>query len=216
MTGTLTLEACGSVCEARLELNTGKIANGAPVKKHYRGRVVISTAIDAVYILLSSAVEGDLSIISFRHFHLPHRPLDCRIAAVLTNEPGEFHSPTMYRMFLSRMPLKPEHLPLILPHLKLNTGSIEIQKANFERLMRNEPEYANLMNTLTMIPAAETYHWTEDYVLGVATHFLRKEDIPLFLTRIREISTNSNFNKASRRANSHARKLLLSLGYYQD
>lgn len=215
-TGTITLEPCGSICEARLDLNTGKIAGGKPLQKHYMGRVIISTAIDAVYILLASPIEGDFSIISFRHFHLPHQPLDCRIAAVLTNEPGEFHSPTMHRMFLSRTPIQPEHLPLVLPHLQLNTGSITIQKEKFDRLMRNEPEYANLMHTLTMIPASETYHWTEDYVVGVAKHFLNKEDIPLFLTRIREISDHSNFNKASRRANSLVRNLLLSLGYYHD
>ena len=214
--GTLRLEACGTVCEASLDLNTGKTAGGKPLHKHYRGRVIISKAIDAVYILLASAVEGELSIISFRHFHLRHQPLDCRIAAVLTNQAGEFHSPTMHRMFLSRTPIQPEHLSLLMPHLQLNSGAINIPRENLERLSRNEPEYAQLLNALTMIPASETFYWTEDYVLGVAQHFLSKDQIPLFLTRVREISDHASSNKASRRANSLLRKLLLSLGYYRD
>lgn len=216
LTGTLTLEACGTVCEAKLDLNTNKIANGIPLHKHYRGRVIISKAIDAVYILLSSAVEGELCVISFRHFHLPHQPLDCRIAAVLTNESGEFHAPTMHRMFLSRTPIKPEHLPLLFPHLKLNSGSISIPGEKLDRLRRNAPEYAELLDALSMIPSSEIFNWTEDYVVGVAKHFLTKEEVPVFLSRIRDISLNDKANKASRRADYHARDLLLSLGYYHD
>lgn len=216
LTGTLTLNACGTVCEAALDLNTGKTAGGKPLHKHYRGRVIIARAIDAVYILLSSPIEGDFSVISFRHFHLPHQPLDCRIAAVLTNETGEFHSPTMHRMFLSRVPIQPEHLPLLIPHLQLNGSAITIPRENLERLGRNTPEYADLLNTLGMIPASETFYWTEDYVVGVAKHFLSKDQIPLFLTRIRECTVCRTSNKASRRANSLVRGLLISLGYYRD
>lgn len=214
--GTLTLEACGPVCEATLDLNTGRIADGKVLHKIYRGRVVISNAIDAVYILLASAVEGELSVISFRHFHLRHQPLDCRIAAVLTNQAGEFHSPTMHRMFLSRTPIQPEHFPLLLPHLQLNSSAIHIPKTNLERLARNEPAYATLLNALTMIPASETFYWTEDYVVGVAKHFLPKEEIPLFLTRIRECTVCRTSNKVSRTANTLIRNLLMSLGYYRD
>lgn len=216
LTGTLTLEACGSVCEAKLDLNTNKIANDVPLHKHYRGRVIISKAIDAVYILLSSAIEGELCVISFRHFHLPHQPLDCRIAAVLTNESGEFHAPTMHRMFLSRTPIKPEHLPLLFPHLKLNSSSISIPGDKLERLRRNAPEYADLLNALTMIPSSDIFNWTEDYVVGVAKHFLSKEEVPVFLSCIRDISLNDKANKASRRADYHARDLLLTLGYFRD
>lgn len=216
LTGTMTLKACGTMCEASLDLNTQKVSGGVPLHKQYQGRVVISKSIDAVYILLTSAIEGEMNIISFRHFHLPHQPLDCRIAAVLTNETGEFHAPTMHRMFLSRTPIKPEHLPLLLPHLRLNRGSIEIPADRLDRLRRNAPEYAELLNVLTIIPASETFFWTEDYILGVAKHFLSKEEIPVFFSRIREISLNQNANKASRKADSLARELLISLGYYRD
>lgn len=216
LTGTLTLEACGSICEARLDLNANMISEGTPLKKHYRGRVIISKAINSVYILLSSAIEGELSLISFRHSHLSHQPLDCRIAAVLTNESGEYHAPTMQRMFLSRTPIKPEHLPLLLPHLRLNSSAIHIPGERLERLRRNAPEYADLLNALTMIRASEVFCWTEDYVVGVARHFLGKEQVPLFLARIRELSIDDKANKTSQRANSLARTLLLSLGYFHD
>ena len=216
MTGTLTLEPCGNLCEAILKLRTNQISAGMPLEKHYRGQVIISTAIDTVYILLSSPVEGDLSIISFRHYLLPHQPLDCRIAAVQTNQSGEFHAPTMQRMFLSRTPIQPEHLPLLLPHLKLNSSSIRISADRLERLQRNAPEYADLLRALTMIPAVETFCWTEDYVVGVARHFLEKSQVPIFLSRFREFCLDEKANKASRRADSLARDLLLSLGYFHD
>lgn len=216
LTGTLELKACGGVCEAHLDLNTNRTADGKPLYKKYQGRVIICKAIDAVYILLSSDIEGELNVISFRHFHLPHQPLDCRVAAVLTNECGEFHTPTTHRMFLSRTPIQPEHIPLLLPHLLLNGSAINIPGDKLERLRRNAPEYAKLLDTLTTIPATDTFFWTEDYVLGVARHFLAREEIPMFLSRLREISLSEKANKASRRANSHARDLLLHLGYYHD
>ena len=216
LTGTLSLNACGSICEARLDLNTNRTADGKPLLKHYQGRVIICKVIEAVYILLSSDIEGELNIISFRHFHLPHQPLDCRIAAVLTNECGEFHAPTMHRMFLSRTPIAPEHVPLLLPHLLLNSSSVDIPADRLERLCRNAPEYAELLNALTMIPSSPTFFWTEDYVLGMAKHYLSREEIPLFLSKLREITLNEKSNKASRRPNHHVRELLLSLGYYHD
>lgn len=216
LTGTLRLEACGSVCEAYLDLNTNKIAEGKPLHKHYRGRVIISKAIDAVYVLLTSPIEGELSVISFRHFHLPHQPLDCRIAAVLTNESGEFHSPTMHRMFLSRTPIAPEHLPLLVPHLQLNSSNITIPRDWLERFRRNSEEYAELLDALTMFRPSETFYWSEDYVIGVARHFLTKDQIPVFLSRIREISLHDSSNKASRRADMLARDLLMSLNYFHD
>lgn len=216
LTGTLKLEAAGSVCEATLDLNTNKIADGKPLHKLYRGRVIISTAVDAVYVLLSSPIEGELAVISFRHFMLPHQPLDCRMAAVLTNESGEYHSPTMHRMFLSRTPVAPEHLSLLLPHLQLNSSDITIPADWLDRFRRNTEEYADLLDSLTRFRPTETYYWSEDYVIGVARHFLNKEQIPLFLSRIRAITIHDNHNKASRRADMLSRDLLLSLGYYLD
>ena len=119
-------------------------------------------------------------------------------------------------MFLSRTPIQPEHIPLLLPHLLLNGSAINNPGDKLERLRRNAPEYAKLLDTLTTIPATDTFFWTEDYVLGVARHFLAREEIPMFLSRLREISLSEKANKASRRANSHARDLLLHLGYYHD
>lgn len=217
MTGTIKLQACGNVCEAHMELNTGRVIDGKPLYRHYQGRVIIAKAIDAVYILLTSPAEGDLSVISFGHYHLSTPHLNCRIAAVLTNETGEYHSPTMHRMFLSRTPIQPEHLPLLLPHLQLNNSSITISADKLELLRKNHPEYGRLLDSLAMIiPASDTYYWNEEYVVGVAKPFLSKEQLPLFLNRIRESSSHHAFNKASRRANYLVQNLLLSLGYFHD
>lgn len=217
LTGTLKLQACGNVCEAHMELNTGRVIDGKPLCRHYQGRVIIAKAIDAVYILLTSPAEGDLSVISFGHYHLSGPHLNCRLAAVLTNETGEYHSPTMHRMFLSRTPIQSEHLPLLLPHLQLNNSSITISADKLELLRKNHPEYSRLLDSLAMIiPASDTYYWNEEYVAGVAKPFLSKEQLPLFLNRIRESSSHHAFNKASRRANYLIQNLLLSLGYFHD
>ena len=58
--------------------------------------------------------------------------------------------------------------------------------------------------------------WTEDYVLGMARHYLPRAEIPIFLSKLREITLNEKSNKTSRRPNHHVRELLLTLGYYHD
>lgn len=215
-TGTLTLEASGSVCEATLKLNCDEKVDGEQVCKIYRGRAMISTSVDAVYVLLTSPIEGDLSVISFRHFHRPHQPLNCRIAAVLTNESGEFHSPTVLRMFLSRVPIAEEHQSLLIPHLYLNERNIAVTADHLELLRKEWSEYAPLFELLTQFKPIPTYSWSEEYVMGVGRFFLDGEQLYTFLTQLRGLSQSPHQNKVSHAADLQIRNLLLMLGYYAD
>lgn len=216
VTGTLTLEANGSVCEATLQLNSNKVKDGKTVYRVYKGRAIISKTVDAVYVLLTSSIEGHMCIISFRYLYLPHQTLDCRIAAVLTNSAGEYHSPTLNRLLLSRTKFAPEHLDMLTPNLLFNSNEISIPKSHLDVFRAEHPEYAELFEHLTRFEPTETYYWNEDYVLGVARRFLSKSQRLLFLSNIRALSTKDSLNKTSRRADILFRDLLLSLGYYKD
>lgn len=214
--GTLTLEASGSVCEATLKLHCDEKVDGENVCKIYRGRAVISTSVDAVYVLLSSPIEGELSVISFRHSHRPHQPLNCRLAAVLTNEAGDFHSPTVNRMFLSRVPIAEEHQPLLVPHLYLNGRDITVKAEQLERLRQEHAEYAPLIDRLEQFQPLPTYYWTEEYVMGTGRFLLDGNGLYTFLTQLRGISEVAYQNKVSHTADHRIRNVLLMLGYYAD
>lgn len=214
--GTLTLEASGSVCEATLKLHCDEKVDGENVCKIYRGRAVISTQVDAVYVLLSSPIEGELSVISFRHSHRPHQPLNCRLAAVLTNEAGDFHSPTVSRMFLSRIPIAEEHQPLLVPHLYLNGRDITVKAEQLERLRQEHAEYGPLIDRLEQFQPLPTYYWTEEYVMGTGRFLLDGNGLYTFLTQLRGISEAPYQNKVSHTADHRIRNLLLMLGYYSE
>lgn len=214
--GLLTLEADGPFCKATLQIHSDERVAGERICKLYQGRAVISTSVDAVYVLLSSSIEGDLTFLSFRHSHRPHTPLNCRIAAVLTNEAGEFHAPTVHRLFLSRVPIAEEHFPLLVPHLYLNGKDLAIRADGLAALREEWQEYAPLIDHLTQVPPLPTYYWSEEYVMGTGRFFLNHEQLYLFLSRLRGIAQVPYQNKASHTADLRLRNLLLMLGYYAD
>lgn len=214
--GQLVLEASGGVCEATLSMNCSEKVDGEYVCKQYHGRAIISTSVDAVYVLLTSPIEGELSLISFRHSHRPHQPLNCRIAAVLTNEAGEFHAPTVHRMFLSRVPIAEEHHPLLIPHLFLNDRGIAIRADALDLLKQQHSEYVPMLEHLAQFKPIPTYYWTEEYVKGIGRFLLSGHQLYMLLTMLRGISEAPYQNKASHTADMQIRNLLLMLGYYGD
>ena len=229
-TGKLRLQAKGGVCEAILEINTNKIKNGKPVIKTYEGRCIISTIMRTVFILLTNRELGELSILNFRYFHLSQYPLDCRMACTLLNATGAEHPPTMQRLFLSRMEIAKEHIPLLTPHLYLNSGTIRIHQDHLEELKNTYSEYSSLVDELIRTNQTHAmYHLDEDDVLSTARRQLCRDGVPgsmirnpedpavnLFLTRLRSFADNTQLNKASRQADHLAHRLLRSLGYFHD
>ena len=229
-TGTLRLQARGGVCEAILEINTNKLKNGKPLIKTYEGRCIISTIMRTVFIILLNRDLGELSIMNFRYFHLLQYPLDCRVACTLFNATGAEHPPTMQRMFLSRMEIDKDHIPLLMPHLYLNSGTIRIHQEHLQELQHAYSEYSSLVDELIRTNQTHAmYHLDEDDVLSTARRQLCSDGVPgniirnpedpavnLFLTRLRSFSDNTQLNKASRQADHLAHRLLRSLGYFHD
>lgn len=226
-TGTLRLQAKDSVCEAVLEVNTNKIRDGKPATRVYRGRCIISTSMDAVYILLIDPGKGELSVVNFRHINLVDHPLDCRIACTLLNATGEEHPPTMQRLFLSRTRIDDEHIPLLQTHLYLNGAMIPIRRDQLEALQETDGAYHDVVDELLRANQPHSiYYLSEDDVLSTARRCLSEDGIPLrnpedpavnhFLARLRAVADHNRINKASRQADRLARHLLRSLGYFHD
>lgn len=216
-TGTLRLQAAGNVCEAILQINTNKIRNGKPYTKTYKGRCIISTIMRTVFVLLTDRDNGELSILNFRYFNLSMYPLDCRIACALLNATGDEHPPTVQRFFLSRTEIKEEHLPLLIPHLYLNTGTIRIDKTKLEALQKANDTYSNVIDELMLTNQPHVvYRLDEDDILSTSRRYLSKPDVYRLLTLLRSSSESDRIHKASRRADTLSHKLLRSLGYFRD
>lgn len=226
-TGSLHLRGKHDVCEAVLEINTNKIRDGKPYTKIYRGRCTISTTMRTVFILLTDADNGELSVLNFRYHNLSTYPLDCRLACTLLNATGVEHPPTMQRMFLSRTEIAPEHIELLRTHLYLNSGIIPVQKEQLDSLRETCSDYHDVIDELfrTNHPR-QVYYLDEDDVLSAARRCLREDGIPLrhpenpqvnrFFAVLRDLAEHSRANKVSRQADHLARRLLRSLGYFHD
>lgn len=215
--GVLELKAEASYCRAILRLNTNKKKNGEVVWKKYTGYVIISKAVEACYILLSSPKEGELCVINLRHFCIRHQDLDCRMAEVITNGAGERHFPTVHRLLLSRVPICEEHLIFLAPHLHLNSSNIYIKKEELQKFKNeNEAYQAVIENIIHGIKPVETYEFKESYIVSNAKQFLSRDETRLFLSAIRHISYKMRYNKVSTKLDETVRDTLLSFGYYQN
>lgn len=216
-TGTLKLMANGSVCEAVLSIKTNKIRNGQPYTKEYRGRCIISTAMQAIYILLTDQNTGELTMMNFRYRKRTYTPLQCRIVCTLINSTGEEHPPAVQRMFLSNTELKKEDLPYIIPHLYLNHGMIRIHQDQLNAFWAQADWCRSAIDELTLTNQPQSiYCLDEDDVLSTARRHLSKSDVHKFLSMMRSFSEHERIHKASRRADLLSHKLLRSLGYFQD
>lgn len=218
--GTLNLgggNPKSNVCEASLILDTNQKIKDDTIYKTYTGCAIISTSVHAMYVILSSPDEGEICLINFRHFFIRHRLLDCRMAEVITNAAGESHAPTVHRMLISRQEISNGHLEYIKPHLHLNSNDIFISEEDLQSFCNESENHKRLIDHLTYTTNTSTlYSFKEDFVRSNALQFLSKEQLPLFLSRIRHNSYKMRYNKVSSRADENVHKLLTILGYFSD
>jgi len=217
VSGRLILEPDGNICKATLSFDPNQQTEVST--SAYVGQAIISKSLSLIHILLANSNTGEFHTISFRHFlfrshHQNQQHLHCRIAVMLTNGSGEFNSPTVCRMILSCDEIRPEHIALLAPHLHLNSGDISIHNQSLTRLSMTSDRYRELIDCLTRFGAVKTYCWSEEFVLGFGKLYLTEQELPAFLSEIRDVSIKSRFNKASRRADHVVRELLVSLGYF--
>lgn len=218
ISGRMSLSAEGSICKAELTFDDSPTADASTTI--FAGQAVISKVLSMAYVFLSNTVTGEIHVLSFRHFQFRPRSqkqlLNSRIAVLLTNGIGEYHSPSVFRMILSRDRILPEHLPLITPHLYLNGSEITVSNHAMTQLSMVSDEYKSIAESMSKFGASKTYYWSEDFVQSFAKMVLEKNEVPMFISKVREVSDKCSHNKASRRADQMLRDLLISLGYYQN
>lgn len=217
ISGRMMLFPEGSIFKAELMFDDTAAADTPAVK--FTGQVVISKPLSMAYVFLSNADTGEIHVLSFRHFKYDARQkhfLNSRVALMLTNGIGEYNSPSVFRMILSREEIIPEHQPLIMPHLYLNSGAITIPSHFLSQLSTASESYRMVTDSMSNFGLVDTYYWSEHLVESIAQHTgLPKEEVPVFISKTRELSNKIIHNKASRKADQMLRDLLLSQGYYQ-
>ena len=216
ISGRMTLFPEGPIFKAELVFDDTTAPDATPVK--FTGQVVISKPLSMAYVFLSNADAGEIRVLSFRHFKYNARQkrfLNSRVALMLTNGIGEYNSPSVFRMILSREKIIEDHLPLIMPHLYLNGGSITVPAHSLAQLSMVSEQYKTVADSMSKFGFNDTYYWNEDLVQAIAHTHLREEEVPVFISKTREFSNKIIQNKASRKADQVLRDLLLSLGYYQ-
>lgn len=219
ISGQMILSREGSICRAELMFDD-VFGGDSPAAIRFTGQVVISKALSMAYVFLSNADTGEIHVLSFRHFaYRPRRHkqlINSRMALLLTNGFGEYHSPSVFRMILTRQKISPEHLSLVTPHLYLNSGNITISRHALTKLSMESDQYKIIADQISKFDTDMAYYWSEDLVKSIAGTCLEDQDVPAFISTIREYANKNRHNKASRQADQILRDLMLSLGYYQD
>lgn len=252
LTAKLEFKNENEICKAYLKLNTGRYKNSNPIYKYYSGLMVIIEKSKSCYCILTrqeTQSANELVFLNFRYIPIGdiHRTLDCRMVEVLTTSAGGDSSfPTAHRMFISRLPIAKEHIPLILPHLHLNNSMITIDEEGLIKVAGVSEQYKVVIKKLiSLIPGSDTeqlyilqtidsmdvgktntnenstssvrrtmYLFKEDLVRNTANLFLCKQQVQLFISKLRSYSYAYRYNKVSKKLDDNIRKMLLGLGYY--
>ena len=154
LTAELEFKNENDICKAHLKLNTGKYKNGTPIYKFYSGLMVIIEKSKSCYCILArekTKHTNELCFLNFRYIPIGdiHRNMDCRMVEVLTTSAGGDSSfPTAHRMFISRSPIKKEHIPFVLPHLHLNNSLITIDEEGLIKVARISDQYKEIIKKI--------------------------------------------------------------------
>ncbi|MCI8494920.1 MAG: hypothetical protein HFI74_04475 [Lachnospiraceae bacterium] len=220
--GELTVADDDSICKVYLKLNTNKKDHNSKeyIYKNYEGNVTISPTLHSCYCILKSDALSEICFFAFRHINFNHAQLDCRMAEVLTISAGESHYPTIHRMFFSREAIADKDLPLILPHLFLNSSNILIKESLLNELQEKKLIPSAVFTQLTQTCTPEPFYlFQEDYVHSLLKHTLSKNDkkqIQTCLSFLKKYSLSYHYNKVSKKVDHNIRQLLLSLGYFSN
>lgn len=154
LTAELEFKNENGICKAHLKLNTGRYKNGTPIYKFYSGLMVIIEKSKSCYCILArekTKHTNELCFLNFRYIPISdiNRNMDCRMVEVLTTSAGGDSSfPTAHRMFISRAPIKNEHIPFILSHLHLNNSVITIEEEGLIKVARISDQYKEIIKKI--------------------------------------------------------------------
>ena len=216
--GTLEFKKDGKRCKAIFTIQTNKKdKRNQSINKIYEGYALISTTVNNLYCILKSEDIGEYCFIIFRHFHLNYEFQDCHLAELLsTSSAKKERYPTVLRIFLSKEPIKTEHIQLIAPHLWLNYSQICITQENLSKLMEFSEQYKNIAERLLKKADSENMlFFKEKDAIAIANDYLDEDSVLKFITDLRSNSYAYHYNKVSDAANDNLHDFLMTLGYYQ-
>lgn len=136
---------------SHLELDTGeRDLQGMRIRKIYEGRILVSTALGAAYIIFKNEVIGELCMICLRHRVYNVKVMECRVGLALTMSAGETKEPTAHRCLIVREKLDNDQLQGLRPWLKLIDDNICIEEESLEKILKESkekyPDYANQLD----------------------------------------------------------------------
>lgn len=138
--------------------------------KPYRGTLTVLPGLNTCYIVLQGE-SLECSFLSFRRVTSNAKPMQCRLAAVLTTSAGQGRNPTVHRMLMCRHELSDAGIKAIQPHLKMNSREILISENNLQSYLQ-QPDIPQEFKDM-FLKNAEKY----SYYLIREEH-LRPLDIP--------------------------------------
>lgn len=215
ISGTLDIKADGKRCKAILKIDTKKLnSDGTPDYKIYNGYVIFCPSVQSVNCILALP-EGEFCFIIFRYSHLNQAKQECRLAEVLsTSSKLDKRCPVVHRMLLSKKEIKKEDMELIAPHLWLNSSEILLNEKELFELSKLSEKYNQIVEEIMGNDSKRIYCIDEIAVEKIATKYIKKEDFPVFITKLRSCSLSKRYNKVNNIADQRIHDVLLQQGYF--
>lgn len=146
--GKLNIVEDEDFMRACLDLDTGeKDREGKRIIKKYSGRILVSSALGAAYLIFKNESIGEICMVCLRHRNYSVKDMECRIGLALVMGAGESKEPTVHRSLLIRQELDDEQLEELRPWLHLIYDNICIERDNLNALLVKGkelyPEYGN-------------------------------------------------------------------------
>ena len=108
---------------------------GGEIEKRYKGEMVISPHMSAVYCWLRNDEIGEISYIMFHYIPITYERLFSRLGLVITSCAGNPRVPTAQRIIISVPEIKQEDLDIIQGQLYMNTREILISELGMEKML---------------------------------------------------------------------------------
>lgn len=217
ISGTLDIKADGKRCKVTLKVDTKRLnSDGNPDYKIYNGYAIFCPSVQSVNCILTLP-EGEFCFIIFRYSHLNRTKQECRLAEVLSTSSNlDKRCPVVHRMLLSKKEIRKEDLELVAPHLWLNSTEILLSEKKLSELSKVSEKYDQIVEEIMKYDSKHIYCIDETAVEKIATKYIEKEDLSMFITRLRSCSLSKRYNKVNKIADQRIHDVLLQQGYFSN
>lgn len=162
ISGELNIDKSDGFFDAVLELDTKeKDSQGNRIKKKYVGRLMVSLALGAAYLIFKSEPIGEMCMICLRHRRYNVKDMECRVGLALTVSAGEIKEPTAHKCLLVRRELSDRTLEELRPWLSMTGNDFSIETGKLDKIIgqltEKYPEYAEEIQNIKKHAVVRTY-----------------------------------------------------------